>query len=82
MKSYILSISSISAMQIVEMSTNTFTIFTVILQLIIFLITVRKLYLDIKHNKYKSLESEENKVKKEYPFLTALKELFNKTKFL
>lgn len=81
MRTIFISVGSITTMQLVELSANTFTLLTVFLQLIIFLLTAYKLWKDIKYHRLKSLEAVEAKVEKKHPFIVNLLKLINKTKF-
>lgn len=78
MKSYFTSITGMTAMQYVEMTNNTFSVFTVILQLIIFGFTAYKLWYDIKYHKFKSLEKTEKETEKKHKFIFNIFKLIKK----
>lgn len=71
---------SISAMEIANLTANGFNLASILFQVIIFLLTVRKLYLDIKLHKFKSLDDTIQKQEKKHPFITAVYNLLKRNK--
>ena len=80
MRSYFISILGLTAMQYVELSNQAFSVFTILLQLVIFGFTVAKLWYDVKYHKFKSIDKTKLQAEKEHPFLFNLLKLFKNDK--
>ena len=80
MRSYLVSLTGLTALQIVELSNTVFSIFTVVLQLVIFGFTISKLWYDVKYHKFKTLEKTQKETEKQHPFIFNLLKLFKNGK--
>jgi hypothetical protein len=76
----LLSIGFIQIGTFLETSANLISLVVFLIQIVIAGLTIIKLYTDIKANKKMTVTQAENKVKKEYPFLFGIFQIFKNLK--
>jgi len=75
-----LSLGVIEIGNLIDRVNGCITLFIFLLQGVIAVLTIMRLYKDVKFHKYKNLEKTEKETAKRYPFIFALFEYFKKKK--
>jgi len=67
-----ISIIAIEIGKVIENFNTIISVIILILQIVIGVLTILKIYVEIKHHVFKSIKETEKNVNSRYPFLTAL----------
>jgi hypothetical protein len=63
-----------------DIARGAFDVLIILIQIIVGILTIIKIWKDIQHKKFRSIGQSEKQEKKKHPFLTALLEYLNKSK--